>query len=146
MRLALGSDHAGFEAKQALSAYLKTAGHVIDDSGCFSTESCDYPDFAFAVGKAVVNQEVDFGILICGTGVGMSITANKIEGIRAALCTSTTHAQLSREHNDANILCMGARLQTKDEMELITKVFLETSFSGGRHARRVEKIHELTGH
>ena len=145
MRIAIGSDHAGYAAKQTLTAYLKQLGHSVIDKGCDSPESCDYPDYAYAVSQEVVNKNADAGVLICGTGIGMSITANKVEGIRAALCTSEAHAELSRQHNNANILCLGGRLQTETDRENIARVFLETAFEGGRHSRRVEKIHDLTG-
>lgn len=145
MKLVIGSDHAGFEAKQSLIAFLRKEGYEVTDKGCESPDSVDYPDFAFAVAGEVQSGAADFGILICGTGIGMSITANKVPGIRAALCTSVAHAELSRQHNDANILCLGARLQEPVDREAITRAFLTAQFEGERHARRVNKIHDLTG-
>ncbi|HCW75896.1 MAG TPA: ribose 5-phosphate isomerase B [Candidatus Marinimicrobia bacterium] len=145
MRLAIGSDHAGFEAKQSLVAYLERLGYPIIDAGCFSEESCDYPDYAMLVCDSVVNHDAECGILICGTGIGMSITANKITGIRAALCMDVDYARLAREHNNANVLCLGARFQTDTAREKTTEIFLTTPFAGGRHTKRVEKIHDLTG-
>lgn len=145
MRLSIGSDHAGFEAKQALIGYLKREGYDVLDLGCHSNESCDYPDYAKSVCDSVIQSKADYGILICGTGIGMSITANKVSGIRAALCTRVEYSQLSREHNNANVLCLGARYNSDKDREAITKVFLTTSFADERHTRRVEKIHELTG-
>ncbi|MCF7800438.1 MAG: ribose 5-phosphate isomerase B [Candidatus Marinimicrobia bacterium] len=145
MSLVIGSDHAGFEAKQDLIAFLTKHGYKVIDKGCDSPESVDYPDFALAVSKTVQSGEAGLGILICGTGIGMSITANKVPGIRAALCTSVAHAELSRQHNDANVLCLGARLQSRGEREEITRAFLDAEFEGQRHARRVRKIHDITG-
>lgn len=145
MTLVIGSDHAGFEAKQDLIAFLTKHGYEVIDKGCDSPESVDYPDFALAVSKSVQSGNAGFGILICGTGIGMSITANKVPGIRAALCTSIAHAELSRQHNDANVLCLGARLQSREEREEITRAFLNADFEGQRHARRVRKIHDITG-
>ncbi|MCF7796308.1 MAG: ribose 5-phosphate isomerase B [Lentisphaeria bacterium] len=145
MNLAIGSDHAGFEAKQELIPFLTNEGHTVIDLGCNSADSVDYPDFAVMVAKSVQSGESDLGILICGTGIGMSITANKVLGIRAALCTSIAHAELSRQHNNANILCLGARLQSAQEQMDITLAFLNAEFEGQRHARRVDKIHDLTG-
>lgn len=145
MRLAIGSDHAGYEAKLALTAYLDRLGYEVIDAGCHSPESCDYPDYAKLVCDAIVNEDAELGILICGTGIGMSITANKVSGMRAALCMNEDYARLAREHNNANILCMGARFQTNAIREKITEIFLTTPFAGGRHSQRIEKIHELTG-
>lgn len=145
MKIAIASDHAGFEYKEKLKELLKELGHDFVDFGAFSADSTDYPDFAYPAAQAVVNGECERGIFICGTGVGVSIVANKVKGIRAANCCSVEEARLSRQHNDANVLTLGARLITWDSAKEIVKVWLETEFEGGGHARRVEKIHKLTG-
>jgi ribose 5-phosphate isomerase B len=144
--IALGSDHAGFDYKERLKILLDETGKPYQDFGTSSPESVDYPDFAHAVSKAVASGKYQLGILICGTGIGMSIVANKHSGIRAAVCESTASAKLSREHNDANILCLGARITSWETAAEIVKVFLATPFSGGeRHMCRIQKIHSLTG-
>jgi ribose 5-phosphate isomerase B len=145
MKIAIASDHAGFEYKEKLKGLLKELGHDFVDFGAFSPDSTDYPDFAYPAAQAVANGECERGIFICGTGVGVSIVANKVKGIRAANCCSVEEARLSRQHNDANVLTLGARLITWDSAKEIVRVWLETEFEGGRHARRVEKIHKLTG-
>lgn len=145
MKIAIGSDHAGFELKQLLSQYLKELEYVILDFGAYSTESVDYPDYAFPTAESVAANVADFGILVCGTGAGMAVTANKVQGIRAVACYSTEMARLSREHNNANVLCLGARLTSLEEAKEIARTFLEGEFQGGRHMIRVEKIHFLTG-
>jgi len=143
MRIAIGSDHRGFTVKRRLAQMLLQAGHEVQDLGTNSDESCDYPDFAHLVGRAVGEQQVDRGILICGTGIGMSISANKIPGVRAALCHDNITAEMSRRHNNANVLCMSADLLGMELMERMTRLWLETDFEGGRHVRRVDKIHRL---
>jgi ribose 5-phosphate isomerase B len=144
--IALGSDHAGFDYKERLKKLLDEIGKPYQDFGTSSPDSVDYPDFAHAVSKAVASGKFQRGILICGTGIGMSIVANKHNGIRAAACESTTSAKLSREHNDANILCLGARITSWETATEIVKTFLTTPFSGGeRHMNRIQKIHSLTG-
>jgi ribose 5-phosphate isomerase B len=143
MKILLASDHAGFPAKQRLIEDIGRLGHQVGDFGTYSEESVDYVDFGYKAALAVSRGEYHRGILICGSGIGMSITANKVKGIRAALACSVEAARLSREHNDANILCMGSRLNQYDDLLEITKVWLETGFAGGRHSRRVEKIKEL---
>jgi ribose 5-phosphate isomerase B len=144
--IALGSDHAGFEYKEHLKKLLVELGRPYQDFGTSSAASVDYPDFAHVVSKAVASGKNQFGILICGTGIGMSIVANKHKGIRAAVCESIESAKLSREHNDANVLCIGARITSWETAEEIVKTFLTTPFSGGkRHMYRIEKIHSLTG-
>lgn len=143
MRVALGADHAGFELKNALKRVLDELGVAYDDFGTSSPESVDYPDFAEAVAKSVVERRFDRGILVCGTGIGMSIAANKVAGIRAALASEVEAATLSRQHNDANILTLGARLTPADRAADILRAFLTTEFDGGRHGRRVEKIGQL---
>lgn len=143
MKIALGADHGGYELKEKIKKYLSQKNDIeIVDVGTHSTESVDYPKYGHAVAKSVVEKEVDFGILICGTGIGISIAANKIKGIRAALCFNTTMAKLTRQHNDANILALGARI-TGDVLALdIVDEFLSASFEGGRHAKRVEAIED----
>ena len=141
MKIALGSDHAGYEVKEKLLQLVGSLGHECTDKGTSSTESCDYPDYALAVAKSVASGEADLGILICGTGIGMSITANRLKGIRAAKCCSELEARLARRHNDANVLCLGARTQDYDSQIVpIVKAWLESEFEGGRHARRLEKL------
>lgn len=143
MKIALGADHGGYELKEKIKKHLSQKNDIeIVDVGTHSTESVDYPKYGHAVAKSVVEKEVDFGILICGTGIGISIAANKIKGIRAALCFNTTMAKLTRQHNDANILALGARI-TGDVLALdIVDEFLSASFEGGRHAKRVEAIED----
>lgn len=143
MKIALGADHGGYELKEKIKKHLSQKEYIkIIDMGTYSTESVDYPKYGHLVAKSVVEKEVDFGIVICGTGIGISIAANKISGIRAALCTNTTMAKLTRQHNDANILALGARI-VGDVLALeIVDEFLETSFEGGRHTRRVEAIED----
>lgn len=145
MKIAIGSDHAGFEYKEILKDFLINAGHNVFDFGCFSSDSCDYPDFAFPLARSVASGENDFGILICGTGIGMSIVANKVQGIRAANCCSVEMARLARKHNNSNILTFGARLIPIELAKDIVLAFLQEEFEGNRHERRVEKIHKLTG-
>ena len=143
MRIALGSDHAGFEAKRALLSSLEQAGHQVRDLGPAGTDSVDYPDYAEAVSREVADGEAERGILICGTGIGMCIGANKIAGIRAAKCNDPEEARLSREHNDANVLCLGARVIDATVLTETALAFLGTDFAGGRHARRVAKLDAL---
>jgi len=143
MKIALGADHAGFELKEQLKQHLLSAGAQVEDRGTNSNDSVDYPDFARTVGEEVAAQKANFGILVCGTGIGMSIAANKIPGVRAANVTSAESARLSREHNDANVLALGARLLDPAIATQIVDVWLATAFAGGRHQRRVEKIVQL---
>ena len=140
MKIGIGSDHAGFEMKESLKAYLGSLGVEVVDFGCQSTASTDYPDIGYPLAKAVASSDVDKGILICGTGIGMSIVANKVPGVRAALAGNVHVARLSREHNNVNVLVLGARVISVDEAKDITQVCLDTQFAGGRHRRRVEKI------
>ena len=140
MKISIGSDHAAFDSKQEISEFLRSLAFEVIDHGCYDNQSCDYPDFAAAVSRAILNGESDKGLLICGTGIGMSIAANRYPGIRAALCYTPELAELSRRHNDANVLCMGARTQSVDDMKKILQVWLETDWDGDRHARRLEKI------
>ena len=143
MRVAIASDHAGFALKQELVRYLAERQVAFDDLGTTSESSADYPDFAAAVGRAIVEGRADRGILICGTGIGMSIAANKIAGIRAALVTDVDAARLSREHNDANVIALGGRTTSPAVARAIVGVFLTAAFAGGRHAHRVEQIARL---
>ena len=138
--IGIGSDHGGFELKEKVKKHLEERGLEYKDFGTYSADSCDYPVYGRAVAKAVASGECDRGILICGTGIGISITANKVKGIRAALCSDCYSAQATREHNDANILSLPARFIPVDLAEKIVRKFLESSFEGGRHQRRVEKI------
>lgn len=143
MRVAIGSDHAGFDVKERLKAHLRKAGHDVRDLGTTSLDSCDYPDFAYAVGHAVASGEADKGVLVCGSGVGMSIAANKVAGCRAALITDEWLAEMSRRHNDANVICLGARLQAPEALERFTDRFLATAFEGARHEKRVSKMRTI---
>jgi ribose 5-phosphate isomerase B len=140
MKIAIGSDHRGYEAKSRLVALLRQLGHDVLDVGPESKESVDYPDFAFQVAQAVSSKQAERGILLCGTGIGMCIAANKVPGVRAAPCHDSITAEMSRRHNDANILCMSADLLGEDLMERMVRIWLATEFEGGRHARRVDKI------
>jgi len=142
-RIAIGSDHAGYESKEQAKQSLASLGVEIDDKGTNSLESVDYPDFGAAVGRAVVNGEVDRGVVICGSGIGISIAANKVPGVRAALCWNEETARLAREHNDANVLCIGARFIEPELAARMIRTFMETEFSGGRHQQRVEKLSQL---
>jgi len=140
MKIAIGSDHAGFEYKSKIVQYLTDKGIELQDFGTFSTESVDFPDFAHPTASAVEKGEVDFGILICGSGQGVNMTANKHQGVRSALCWNTDVARLSREHNDANIIALPARFVAYEYAIEMIEIFLNTSFEGGRHERRVQKI------
>lgn len=139
----IGSDHAGYKLKELIKEYLKERDEPFLDMGTDSQESCDYPIFAGKVAKKVVNTENSRGILVCGSGIGVSIAANKVKGIRAALCMSTELAEMSRRHNDANILCLGARYIDFEAAKSIIKIFLSTEFEGGRHERRVQEIKDI---
>lgn len=143
MIVAIGCDHGGFQLKQEVIAHLQKKGCEIKDMGCDSTASCDYPEYGKAVAKAVAAGQAQKGILICGTGIGMAITANKIKGIRAAVCGDCFSAQATREHNDANVLCIGARVTGPGLALKITDIFLETPFSNDeRHIRRIGQIED----
>jgi ribose 5-phosphate isomerase B len=144
MRIAIGCDHAGLNLKQFTIKLITETEHSYEDFGCYTTDSVDYPDIAKKVAEAVAKGEFERGILICGTGIGMSIAANKVKGIRAALCHDAFSAHRARQHNDANILCLGVQ----EEQELMSKIveaFLTHDFEGGRHLRRVDKIREMEG-
>lgn len=140
MKLAIASDHAGLQLKQELVEALKARKDQVHDHGTFSNESVDYPDFAALVCQAVGSGQAELGVLVCGTGIGMSIAANKHAGIRAAVCTNEFEARMTRAHNDANVLCLGQRVVGGGVGRAILEVFLETKFEGGRHQRRVQKI------
>ena len=142
-RFAMGADHAGYEVKNQIKEYLQEKGYEVVDYGTHSAESVDYPDYARQVAQSVSNAEVERGILVCGTGIGMSITANKVRGIRAATCNDTQTARLAAEHNDANVLCVGARVVHSDVAMAIVKEWLKYEYLGGRHQRRLDKIAEL---
>ena len=138
MKIAIGCDHGGISLKAEIVPLLQKLGHTVDDKGCFSTESVDYPDFAKAVCVQVQKGECERGILICGTGVGMSMVANRFEGIRAALGNELFTARMSREHNDANVLCLGARVVGPGLVVEIVREWVNTEFAGGRHQRRID--------
>lgn len=143
MRVALGADHGGYELKEAIRRHLETQGIEVFDFGTHSNDSVDYPKYGFAVGSAIIKEEADLGIVVCGTGLGISIAANKIPGIRAAVCSETFSARMAREHNDANILALGARVIGAGLALDIVDTFLKTAFSGGRHALRVSLISDI---
>ena len=143
MNVAFGVDHAGFPYKKELEELVRALGHSVIDLGTSSEASVDYPDFAGKVARAVASGQADRGVLVCGTGIGMAISANKIQGIRAAVVTDEKTADLSRRHNDANVFCAGARVLPVLKMAEALKVWLETPFEGGRHQRRLDKISEL---
>ena len=140
MKIAIGSDHRGYNLKQKIMEYLPGMGHTFQDFGCLSTDSVDYPDIAIKVAENVALGEFESGILICGTGLGMSIAANKVKGVRAALCYDALAASRARKHNNANVLCLkGEDVDSNSSLEIV-RIFLSTDFEGGRHARRIEKI------
>ena len=140
MKISMGCDHGGYALKEHIKTYLEEKGHEILDCGTYSTESCDYPDFGRAAAQAVADGKCERGIVICTTGIGISIAANKVSGVRCALCSESFSAEMTRRHNDANMLAMGAGLTGKNMAERIVDVFLTTEFEGGRHQRRVDKI------
>ncbi len=145
-RIAIGCDHRGFALKELIMSFLEKAGHSYQDFGCHTTDPVDYPDIAQKVGETVASGKFEQGILICSTGIGMSIAANKIKGIRAALCCDVFAAQRARQHNDANVLCLrGEDVNTESALEIV-KTFLTTDFEGGRHVQRVIKIRALEGY
>jgi ribose 5-phosphate isomerase B len=143
MRIAIGSDHAGFRLKQVLLEHVASLGHESSDFGCPDETSVDYPDFAVPLAQAVIAGEQDLGILICSTGVGMSIAANKLKGVRAALCHDTFSARRARRHTDANILCLGSWCIGEGAAQDVVEAFLDGEFQGGRHVRRLEKVKAL---
>jgi len=143
MRIALGCDHRGLRLKRVVMGFLTELGHNYEDFGCYDSTPVDYPDIARSVSSAVASGEFESGILICSTGIGMSIAANKIREIRAALCHNTFTARRARQHNDANILCLGEEVVESDSALEIVKVYLATEFEGGRHIRRLDKVRSL---
>lgn len=143
MKIALGADHAGFELKDKIREHLSEQGIAVLDLGTNTSDSVDYPDFARKVADTVAEGTDTLGVLVCGTGIGMAMSANKVPGIRAANCDTVFEAQMSREHNDANVLALGARILQAEAALKIVDVWLKTTFAGGRHQRRVDKIHEI---
>ena len=143
MKISIGSDHAGYRVKQKIVKFLSSQGYNMDDVGCYSEESVDYPEFGHKVGKNVISGLSTKGIVVCGSGIGISIAANKIQGIRAALCFTKEHAEMSRLHNDSNILAIGARMNGGDDILDIVDIWLKTDFEAGRHQKRIEKIEKI---
>ncbi len=143
MKIVIASDHAGLALKKEIIQFLKKNHHEVHDLGCESEDSCDYPDYAALVAGEVSEGKVNRGILVCGTGIGMAVTANKFKGVRAASIFTPALAKASREHNNLNVLCLGGRVLTTIEAQEIVQVFLDTPFEGGRHEKRVEKIRKL---
>ncbi len=143
MKIAIGADHAGFSLKEHLRRKLVESGYQVDDLGTSSDASVDYPDYASAVAHKVASGEAERGVLVCSTGVGMSIAANKVPGVRAALAVNAEEVALTRQHNDANVITFGVKLSTPEQAEQLVDIFLKTEFEGGRHGRRVQKITDL---
>lgn len=143
MKIVIGSDHAGFELKEAIKDRLESKGYEMMDVGTYSNESVDYPKYGHAVGKAVASGEADRGIAVCGTGIGISIAANKVPGIRAGVCHSVWTAEMTKAHNDANVLCMGARVVDQETAFAMVDKWLETEFMGDKHLRRINEIEDL---
>ena len=140
MNVALSSDHRGYHAKEQIKAYLTEAGYTVQDFGCDAPASCDYPDTALAGARSIASGKSERGIFFCGTGIGMSMSANKVRGVRAALCHDELTAEMSRRHNDANVLCLPADLLGDELIRRVVDVWLRTDYEGGRHARRIQKI------
>ena len=143
MKLVVGSDHAAYELKEAIKEKLIKEGHEVIDVGCDSTESVDYPKYGHAVGRTVASGEAERGIAVCGSGIGISIACNKVPGIRAALCTSVEMAEMCRRHNNANVVCMGARMISQELAFDIIDKWMTTDFEGGKHLRRINEIEDL---
>lgn len=143
MRIAIGNDHAAVEMKEMIMEYLTEKGHEMINYGTNTSDSCNYPEFGEAVGRAVVEGKADCGILICGTGVGISIAANKVKGVRAAVCSEPVTARLVKEHNNANILAFGARIVGQEMAKAIVDAYLNAEFAGGRHQGRIDMIHAI---
>lgn len=141
--IAIGSDHGGYELKEHVKKYLMDKGIEVKDYGVHSEDSVDYPDCARPVCEAVQGGEAEFGILLCGTGIGISMAANKFDGIRAALCANVYSAKMAKEHNNANIICMGGRVTGRDLAFMMVDTFMEAKFQGGRHQNRIDKIHKI---
>ena len=142
-RIVIGSDHAGFSVKEIIRKHLESSGYAVYDLGTSSEESVDYPDYGKAVGERVVSKQADLGIAVCGSGIGISIAANKVPGVRAALAHDVNTARLAREHNDANVLALGGRIVTGEAAIEMVQAFLTTAYLGGRHQRRLDKITEI---
>ena len=140
MKIALGCDHGGYAMKEDIKKQLESLGHEVKDCGTYSTESCDYPIFGEAAARAVASGECEYGIVVCTTGIGISVAANKVKGIRCAHCTDSLSAEMTRRHNDANVLALGAGITGPNLAKRIVEVFLNTEFEGGRHARRVAQL------
>lgn len=143
MKIAIGNDHAALELKKVIKAYVEEMGHEVVDFGTHTTDSCDYPVYGEKVARAVANKECELGILICGTGIGISLAANKVKGIRAAVCSESYSARLTRAHNNANIIAFGARVIGEDTAKDIVNAFINTPFEGGRHQRRIDMITDI---
>jgi len=143
MKLVVGSDHAAYELKEAIKEKLIKEGHEVIDVGCDSTESVDYPKYGHAVGRAVASGEAERGIAVCGSGIGISIACNKVPGIRAALCTSVEMAEMCRRHNNANVVCMGARMISQELAFQIIDTWMTTDFEAGKHLRRINEIEDI---
>ena len=143
MNIAMASDHGGLDLKNRVKQYLEECGHQVVDFGTYTSDSCDYPDFARPCAEAVANGSCERGIVVCTTGIGVSIVANKVKGVRCALCTNSDMATMTRRHNNANVLAMGQRYVDFDTAKQIVNAFLSTPFDGGRHQRRVDKIETL---
>ena len=143
MKIAIGNDHAAVEMKQEVVTYLRELGHEVMNMGTDTTESCNYPEYGEKVARAVAGKDADCGVLICGTGVGISIAANKVKGIRAAVCSEPTTARLVKEHNNANIIAFGARIIGMETAKAILDAYLNAEFEGGRHQKRIELIHAI---
>ncbi len=143
MKIAIGNDHAALELKKVIKAYVEDMGHEVIDFGTHTADSCDYPVYGEKVARAVAGGECDLGILICGTGIGISLAANKVKGIRAAVCSESYSARLTRAHNNANIIAFGARVIGEDTAKDIVNAFINTPFEGGRHQRRIDMITEI---
>ena len=145
MKIALGCDHGGYDLKEYIKSVFEKMGHEYEDFGCHSLESCDYPHFGAAAAKAVSEGKCEMGIVVCTTGIGISIAANKVKGMRCAHCADSLQAEMTRRHNNANMMAIGAGFTGKNMAERMVEVFLNTEFEGGRHERRVNKIMELEG-
>jgi ribose 5-phosphate isomerase B len=143
MKIALGSDHAGYALKEDLKPFLAGLGHTVMDVGATGPDSCDYPDYAVLVSRAVVSGQAERGVLVCGTGIGMSIAANKAPGVRAAVLYDRFLASISRSHNDVNVACFGARVQTAQDVKALLEIWLRTPFDAGRHALRLDKVRRI---
>lgn len=144
MKLAIGCDHGGYKLKEALKKHLTEKGHELTDYGCYDEKSVDYPIYAAKVAKSVASKENDYGVLVCSTGIGISIAANKVDGIRAALCSDLHSAEMTRRHNNANVLCLGGHIVTEQIANKIADIFLSTEFEGGeRHERRLSLLGEI---